>query len=220
MPVGPHEHSAPRTDLVQLSPRAIRDGVGVYVHAVSFDVIDCGAGLRFAIRVGQEDKRSTEQVEDRTNGPVIGNPEVRGSGTRLGVGFVGVNLIRWSGGQGFGGHDRRRVVSDSERECVDPSGRASRAETCRAGAHRDRSSFGLVAVEEAGRGGSTNYRRQFPGQVVYVGESTVHAESSEWSRRLRGVPGQEDATFDEFRFMAEHMPEHRRPATSSGTDPT
>jgi hypothetical protein len=37
---------------------------------------------------------------------------------------------------------------------------------------------------------------------------------------LRGVPGQEDATFDEFRFMAEHMPEHRRPATSSGTDPT
>jgi hypothetical protein len=54
MPVGPHEHSAPRTDLVQLSPRAIRDGVGVYVYAVSFDVIDCGAGFRFAIRVGQE----------------------------------------------------------------------------------------------------------------------------------------------------------------------
>lgn len=69
-------------------------------------------------------------------------------------------------------------------------GGARRAKACVSTGDRMRTAFRFIGVQQRWGRPPGHHTRKFPGQVVRVGDATVHAEAALGSGQMRGVPGQ------------------------------
>lgn len=58
-------------------------------------------------------------------------------------------------------------------------------------------SFRRVGVQQARSGPPAENSRQFPAQIVHVGDARVHTQAADDGERVRGIPGQQDPAVPE-----------------------
>ena len=154
------------------------------------------------LRSGQQDEGSAEEIERRHPAPVVLDPQVGCPGTRSAARLAGIVVALSVVGTTV--DDRRRPVDVAELDLEVGDDRlvVGCAEIRRSsrdvagvglfdGQRADRTALGVIGRQQLRVGDTLDDERQFPGEVVGVGDPRVPAETAVGRHQVGGIAGQE-----------------------------